>query len=71
MIAAITQTCEIPLVVGGGIETPEAVASRVEAGAGFIVVGNAIEKRTEDGTYVAELAAAAHVALAHPLARAQ
>jgi putative glycerol-1-phosphate prenyltransferase len=70
MIAAITETCSIPLVVGGGLKTPEAVAARVEAGAGFIVIGNAIEGRPGDGTYVAELAAAAHSGIAHPLARA-
>ena len=69
MIAAITQTVEIPLVVGGGIRTPEAVASRVEAGASFIVVGHAIENRADDGSYVAELAEAAHPAVVQPMAR--
>jgi putative glycerol-1-phosphate prenyltransferase len=70
MVAAITEACTIPLVVGGGLRTPEAVSARVEAGAGFVVVGNAIEGRPGDGSYIAELAAAAHVGLAHPLARA-
>ncbi|MDX1419986.1 MAG: geranylgeranylglyceryl/heptaprenylglyceryl phosphate synthase [Rubricoccaceae bacterium] len=69
-IGAITEACEIPLVVGGGLRTPEAVAARVEAGAGIVVVGNAIEGRPGDGAYVAELAAAAHAGVAHPLARA-
>src|SRR5690606_35516218 len=69
-IAAITETCEIPLVLGGGVRTPEAVASRVEAGAGFVVVGNAIEGRPGDGSYIAELAAAAHAEVSRPLARA-
>ena len=35
-----------------------------------VVVGNAIEGRPGDEGYIAELAAAAHVGLAHPLARA-
>jgi phosphoglycerol geranylgeranyltransferase len=70
MVAAITETCRTPLVVGGGLRTPEAVSARVEAGAAFVVVGNAIEGRPGDGSYVAELAAAAHVGVAHPLARA-
>ena len=70
MVGAITQTCSIPLVVGGGLRSPADVATRVEAGAGVIVVGNAIESRTEDGAYIADLAAAAHVGVAHPLARA-
>ena len=69
MIAAITQMVEIPLVVGGGIRTPEAVASRVEAGASFIVIGNAIEKRADDGSYIAELTEAAHTTVEHPMAR--
>lgn len=69
MIAAITQMVEIPLVVGGGIRTPEGVAGRVEAGASFIVIGNAIENRADDGAYIAELADAAHTAMAQPVAR--
>lgn len=69
MIAAITNTVDIPLVVGGGIQTPEEVANRVNAGASFIVVGNAIESRTEDGNYIAELAEAAHTSVAHSLSR--
>jgi len=70
MIAAVTEACEAPLVVGGGIRTPDAVARRVAAGASFVVVGHAIEERTADGAYVAELAEAAHVGMAHRLARA-
>ncbi|HYE95466.1 MAG TPA: geranylgeranylglyceryl/heptaprenylglyceryl phosphate synthase [Rubricoccaceae bacterium] len=70
MIHAITEVCTIPVIVGGGLRTPEAVARRVEAGASFVVVGNAIEQRAGDGAYVADLAAAAHARLAHPLARA-
>ena len=59
MVEAITAVCRAPLVVGGGLRTPEAVASRVEAGAAFVVVGNAIEHRP-DAAYIADLAAAAH-----------
>lgn len=59
MIHAITRTCRIPLVVGGGLRTPDAVAQKVAAGASFIVIGNAIEQRP-DGSYIADLAAAAH-----------
>ncbi len=65
MIAAITETCAAPLVVGGGLKTPEEVARKVRAGASFIVVGNAIEKRPDPG-YVTELAAAAHLAVPKP-----
>ncbi len=66
MIAAITETCSAPLVVGGGLKTPEAVAERVAAGARFVVVGNAIE-RNDDAAYIADLAAAAHAAVPQPL----
>jgi phosphoglycerol geranylgeranyltransferase len=59
MISAITDLCTIPLVVGGGIRTPRQVAERVDAGARFIVVGNAFEDRP-DPAYMAEMAAAAH-----------
>ena len=68
MVYAITETCAVPLVVGGGLRDPEAVARRVAAGAGFIIVGNAIEQR-RDGGYIAELAAAAHTVLPQPLSR--
>ncbi|CAN5594571.1 geranylgeranylglyceryl/heptaprenylglyceryl phosphate synthase [soil metagenome] len=69
IVSAITETCRSPLVVGGGLRTPEAVASRVDAGASIIVVGHAIEERTDDGVYIAELAAAAHSAVAQPIGR--
>jgi phosphoglycerol geranylgeranyltransferase len=62
MVAAICQTCTVPLVVGGGLATPEAVALRVQHGASFVVVGDAIERRPDAG-YIAELAAAAHVSV--------
>jgi phosphoglycerol geranylgeranyltransferase len=67
MIAAITRTCAIPLVVGGGLRTTADVASRVAAGARFVVVGNAIEQRNGDPGYIADLAAAAHAAVPQPV----
>lgn len=66
MIEAITETCTVPLVVGGGISTPSSVANRVHAGASFVVVGNAIERRPDRG-YIAELAAAAHIHVPRPV----
>ncbi len=66
MIAAITEVCTIPLMVGGGLRSPEAVARKVQAGASFIVVGTAIEHRPDPG-FIAELAAAAHVAVPRAL----
>ena len=62
MIAAICEVCTTPLIVGGGLRTPDAVARKVRAGAGLIVVGTALERRP-DAAYIADLAAAAHGAV--------
>jgi len=48
MIRAVKQTIDIPLIVGGGIRTPEAAAVAADAGADIIVTGNLIE--TSEGT---------------------
>lgn len=66
MIRAVSETCSIPLIVGGGLRSPESVARAVGAGANFIVVGHAVEER-RDPVFVAEMAAAAHVRVAQPL----
>ena len=34
----------VPLIVGGGIRTPEYAKKLVDAGADFIVIGNVLEK---------------------------
>jgi putative glycerol-1-phosphate prenyltransferase len=57
MISAVSSAIDIPLIVGGGIKTPEAVRRAVVSGADIIVVGNAIEK---DPSLIKELAAAVH-----------
>ena len=44
MIATVKEQISIPLIVGGGIRTPEIAAEKVEAGADFIVTGNILEK---------------------------
>ena len=59
VVAAISEVCSAPLVVGGGLRTPEAVARRVRAGAGLVVVGTAFEDRPDAG-FLSELVAAAH-----------
>lgn len=48
MIALLHRHIEIPLIVGGGIRTPEAAARKVAAGADFVVVGNFFES---EGSY--------------------
>lgn len=44
MIAAVRQSVETPIIVGGGINTPQKAKNALEAGADLIVVGNGIEE---------------------------
>jgi phosphoglycerol geranylgeranyltransferase len=44
MIHKVSANIDIPLVIGGGIKTPEKVYANCKAGATVVVVGNAIEK---------------------------
>lgn len=46
MIQKVSNNISIPLIVGGGIRTPEKVYETCKAGAQVVVVGNAIEKDT-------------------------
>jgi putative glycerol-1-phosphate prenyltransferase len=57
MISKVSNCIEIPLIVGGGITTPEKAYLNCKAGADIIVVGNAIEKDTH---LITEMAAAIH-----------
>jgi putative glycerol-1-phosphate prenyltransferase len=43
-IAAVRKSVEVPVVVGGGITTPQAAEDALQAGADVIVIGNGIEK---------------------------
>ena len=47
MISKVSQMIKIPLIVGGGIKTPEMAADAVKAGADVIVIGTAFEKEPE------------------------
>ena len=57
MIDVVSSAVDIPVIVGGGIRTPEDAANKVKAGADVIVVGNAIEKNPD---LIKEMAAAVH-----------
>jgi len=57
MISAVSMATDIPLIVGGGIKTPEKAAANVAAGADVIVVGDAIEK---DPSLIMDISAAIH-----------
>lgn len=44
MISVVKQSVSIPLIIGGGIKTPEKAAESAKAGADVIVIGNVLEK---------------------------
>lgn len=44
MIRAVKESINVPLIVGGGIKTPEMAISKLEAGADVVVIGNTLEK---------------------------
>ena len=57
MIKTVSSAINIPLIIGGGISTPEKAAANAKAGADILVVGNAIEK---DPQLIRDIAAAIH-----------
>jgi len=57
MIRRVSDNIAVPLIVGGGIKTPEKAAANCAAGADVIVVGNAIEKNI---SLLREISAAVH-----------
>jgi phosphoglycerol geranylgeranyltransferase len=59
MISAIKANVPLPLILGGGVKTPDEAAEKAEAGADFIVVGNVLEKN-KDPKLIAEFAKAIH-----------
>lgn len=44
MIRAVREAVDLPVIVGGGIRTPEDARRSIEAGADLIVIGSAIEE---------------------------
>ncbi len=47
MIAIVKQNIDIPIFVGGGIKTPEAIKEIFDAGANMIIIGTVIEQNPE------------------------
>jgi phosphoglycerol geranylgeranyltransferase len=43
MVKAVTSYTDVPVIVGGGIHTPEVAGALVKAGASFVVTGNVLE----------------------------
>ncbi len=46
-IKAVKDYINIPIIVGGGIRTPDKAKSKVKAGASYIVIGNVLQKNPE------------------------
>lgn len=55
MIQTVSRSIDIPLIVGGGINSSEKAAHACSAGADMIVIGNAIEKKHSLITEVARV----------------
>lgn len=44
IISAVNEFTDIPIIVGGGIRTPQDAHAKVKAGASFVVIGNFFEQ---------------------------
>jgi phosphoglycerol geranylgeranyltransferase len=62
MISAVKGWVNIPVIVGGGIRSPELAREKVKSGADFIVTGNIFEERF-DSDLIGEFARAIHAAI--------
>lgn len=56
MVKQVSDHVDVPIIVGGGLKTPEMAKARFDAGADVVVVGHAIEK---DGSLLSEMASVA------------
>jgi phosphoglycerol geranylgeranyltransferase len=55
MIQAVKANTSIPLLIGGGIRSPQVAKEKARAGADIIITGTAIEKDKEFKTTLAEI----------------
>lgn len=53
MVRRVSEHVNVPIIVGGGLKTPDMAKARFDAGATVVVVGNAIEK---NGSLLSEMA---------------
>jgi phosphoglycerol geranylgeranyltransferase len=47
VIQAVSKSVEVPIIVGGGIRSPQDAAAKVRAGASFVVTGNILENNSD------------------------
>lgn len=57
MIKTVSAGINVPLIVGGGIRTPEKAIENIQAGADLIIIGNAIE---DNPNLIGEMSDAIH-----------
>jgi geranylgeranylglyceryl phosphate synthase family protein len=60
VVKAVSSYIDIPVIVGGGIRTPEEARAKIEAGATFIVTGNVYDDNSNI-KLVQEFVRAVHV----------
>jgi len=66
MITSVADYCNLPVIVGGGIRRPQEAASRVAAGASFVVIGTRLEYE-DDPRFMMEMAEAIHSSVRTPI----
>jgi len=59
MITAVRKNVDLPIILGGGIKTPDVAMQKAKAGADFIVTGNVLEDNP-DPKLIREFADAVH-----------
>ena len=59
MVAAVRKNVDLPIILGGGIKSPEVAMQKAIAGADFIVTGNVLEDNP-DPKLIQEFADAIH-----------
>ena len=59
VVKAVSSYVELPIIVGGGITSPEVALEKVKAGASFIVTGNVLEK-TDDPDIIKKFSKTIH-----------
>lgn len=57
MIEKVSSSIDVPIIVGGGLKTPERISASLDAGADLLVIGNALEK---DPSLILEMANVVH-----------
>jgi len=59
MIGVLAKRCALPLIVGGGIRTPDEARKKAKAGASFVVTGT-INEENSHRNLIKEFADAIH-----------